>query len=210
MAPFGLALFGDSGDASLPDRIEPCARGNDAAFEKFIDGALVRIYNESSARTADGKALRASCKPLLGAPHSHIRGAIPEAWSKPRPAANDEKGFDSILCLEIIGYCLRNPQTCACVLRGMPQVCRNRHLCRPPPCGCLSSQSKLSHVQPVALLDGGPAEAAPLCASDDLMSCLLACRFPASVHAVMALSIRQVMVCAPLVGLAITFSSVIV
>jgi hypothetical protein len=66
MAPFGLALFGDSGDTSLPDRIEPCAKGHDAAFEKFIDGALVNIYNEASVRSANGKALRASCKPLLG------------------------------------------------------------------------------------------------------------------------------------------------
>ena len=84
MAPFGLALFGDSGDASLPDRIEPCAKGNDAAFEKFIDGALVRIYNESSTRTADGKALRASCKPLLGAPLSHT-----EAEQSSRPDCLD-------------------------------------------------------------------------------------------------------------------------
>ncbi len=100
MAPFGLALFGDSGDASLPDRIEPCAKGNDAAFEKFIDGALVRIYNESSARTADGKALRASCKPLLGAPHSHRRGAIPEAWSKPRPGCQRREGVRFNIVLE--------------------------------------------------------------------------------------------------------------
>lgn len=67
MAPFGLSLFGDSGDATLPDHIEPCKRGVDAAFETFIDGALARIYNEASGRSAEGRALRASCKPLLGA-----------------------------------------------------------------------------------------------------------------------------------------------
>ena len=55
MAPFGLSLFGDSGDATLPDHIEPCKRGLDAAFETFIDGALARIYNEASGRTAEGK-----------------------------------------------------------------------------------------------------------------------------------------------------------
>lgn len=70
MAPFGLSLFGDSGDATLPDHIEPCKRGADAAFETFIDGALARIYNESSGRSAEGRALRASCKPLLGAPQT--------------------------------------------------------------------------------------------------------------------------------------------
>ena len=68
MAPFGLALFGDSGDPSLPDTIEPNIRGVDTAFERFIDGALTRLYNESSARTEQDKALRASCKPLIGAP----------------------------------------------------------------------------------------------------------------------------------------------
>ncbi len=76
MAPFGVSLFGDSGGAELPDRIEPCKRGSDAAFEKFIDGALARIYNEASGRSAEGKALRASCKPLLGArlrTHFHSR-----------------------------------------------------------------------------------------------------------------------------------------
>ena len=67
MAPFGLALFGDSGDPSLPDTIQPSTRGVDTAFERFIDGALTKLYNESSSRTEDGRALRASCKPLLGA-----------------------------------------------------------------------------------------------------------------------------------------------
>ena len=69
MAPlnFGLALFGDAADPSLPDTIQPNTRGVDTAFERFIDGALTKLYNESSARTEDGRALRASCKPLLGA-----------------------------------------------------------------------------------------------------------------------------------------------
>ena len=67
MAPFGgFALFGDAGDPSLPDTIKPSTRGVDTAFERFIDGALTKLYNESSARTEDGRALRASCKPLLG------------------------------------------------------------------------------------------------------------------------------------------------
>ena len=64
---FGIALFGDSADPSLPDKIQPNTRGVDTAFERFIDGALTKLYNESSARTEDGRALRASTKPLLGA-----------------------------------------------------------------------------------------------------------------------------------------------
>ncbi len=82
MAPFGgFALFGDAGDPSLPDTIQPSTRGVDSAFERFIDGALTKLYNESSARTEDGRALRASCKPLLGDHPSpticHVPSCVP-------------------------------------------------------------------------------------------------------------------------------------
>lgn len=67
MAPWNL--FSGSGietEQDLPKAIEPNVRGVDTAFELFIDGALTKVYNESSGRSKEQKALRAACKKILG------------------------------------------------------------------------------------------------------------------------------------------------
>lgn len=69
MAPWNLfSGSGTDAEQDLPDTIEPNVRGVDTAFELFIDGALTKVYNESSGRSKDQKALRAACKKILGEP----------------------------------------------------------------------------------------------------------------------------------------------
>ncbi|KAK9904753.1 hypothetical protein WJX75_001787 [Coccomyxa subellipsoidea] len=66
MAPWNLfSGSGTDAEQDLPDTIEPNVRGVDTAFELFIDGALTKVYNESSGRSKDQKALRAACKKIL-------------------------------------------------------------------------------------------------------------------------------------------------
>jgi hypothetical protein len=67
MAPWSIFSGPGSDAEALPSSIEPAVRGVDTAFEVFIDGALTKVYNEASGRSKEQRALRASCKTVLGA-----------------------------------------------------------------------------------------------------------------------------------------------
>ena len=66
MASWGARFAGQSDDPDLPKVMEPGKKG-ETALEVFVDGALTKIYNESSGRSKDQKSIREACKTILGA-----------------------------------------------------------------------------------------------------------------------------------------------
>lgn len=62
-------LFGrrDAGSEHLPDKLSRSGANLDTAFEVFIEGALTTIYNEAHGRSKEQRAVRESCKTVLGA-----------------------------------------------------------------------------------------------------------------------------------------------
>ena len=64
-----LNVFGraDAGSDALPATLTRSGANLDTAFEVFIEGALTKIYNEAHGRTKDQRAVRESCKSVLGA-----------------------------------------------------------------------------------------------------------------------------------------------
>lgn len=74
MAPWSLFAGSGSEQAEdLPESMPTTVRGVDTAFEVFIDGALAKVYNEASGRSKEQKALRTTCKKILGTnPMAHL------------------------------------------------------------------------------------------------------------------------------------------
>ena len=60
-------------NSSLPRVMEPGKKG-ETALEVFVDGALTKIYNESSGRSKDQKSIREACKGILGVHHVELLG----------------------------------------------------------------------------------------------------------------------------------------
>ncbi len=66
MASWSTKLAGQSESSDhLPKMMEPGKKG-ETALEVFVDGALTKIYNESSGRSKDQKSIREACKSILG------------------------------------------------------------------------------------------------------------------------------------------------
>ena len=76
MASWGAKFAGQSDATDLPKTMEPGKKG-DTALEVFVDGALTKIYNESSGRSKDQKSIREACKTILGTSFSFVSAS---AW----------------------------------------------------------------------------------------------------------------------------------
>ena len=70
MAPWSVPWLGQGSNSDLPDSIPPRKGGPDSALVIFIDGALTNIYNEANGRSKEQRAIRESCKAILGTPIS--------------------------------------------------------------------------------------------------------------------------------------------
>ena len=78
MAPWNT-LFGGGGNTDLPESIPARSGGanSESAFVVFIDGALTNIYNEAGGRSKDSKAIRESCKAVLGKTSFPLHRCLP-------------------------------------------------------------------------------------------------------------------------------------
>ena len=66
MASSLLSVFGRGNDSGLPASLTRSGANLDTAFEVFIEGALTKIYNEAGGRSKEQRAVRESCKQVLG------------------------------------------------------------------------------------------------------------------------------------------------